>query len=200
MPEIDGLTATAMIREKEKRTNGHVPIIAMTAHAMRGDQERCIEAGMDDYVPKPISAAALLDAIHRVVSMPDRGVAPESAADSSTADDIDELAAYLEAFNNDGAFFKEVVEMFISDYPPMLEAAKKAIEDRDADSLSRTAHSLKGMARNFQIEEAVMAARHLEESADQRQFETAREQCRRLTDTLTTFARRLTRMTARLQI
>ena len=200
MPEIDGLTATAMIREREKRTNGHVPIIAMTAHAMRGDQERCIEAGMDDYVPKPISAAALLDAIHRVVSMPDRGVAPESAADSSTADDIDELAAYLEAFNNDGAFFKEVVEMFISDYPPMLEAAKKAIEDRDADSLSRTAHSLKGMARNFQIDGAVTAARRLEALADQRQFETAREQCRRLTDTLTTFARRLTRMTARLQI
>jgi two-component system, sensor histidine kinase and response regulator len=200
MPEIDGLTATAMIREKEKRTKRHVPIIAMTAHAMKGDQERCIEAGMDDYVPKPISAAALLDAIHRVVPMPEGEVAPPNEADSSTADDIDELAAYLEAFNNDGAFFKEVVDMFIADYPPMLEAAKKAIDDRDADSLSRTAHSLKGMARNFQIDGAVTAARQLEALADQRQFETAREQCRRLTDELTTFECRLTRMTARLDV
>jgi two-component system sensor histidine kinase/response regulator len=67
MPEMDGLTATARIRELEKKMNRHVPIIAMTAHAMRGDRERCLEAGMDDYVSKPISSTILLETICRVV-------------------------------------------------------------------------------------------------------------------------------------
>jgi two-component system sensor histidine kinase/response regulator len=77
MPEMDGLTATTRIREQEKQTNRHVPIIAMTAHAMRGDRERCIEAGMDDYVSKPISAATLLEAIYRVVPIPSREAQPQ---------------------------------------------------------------------------------------------------------------------------
>jgi two-component system sensor histidine kinase/response regulator len=72
MPEMDGLTATARIRELEKKTNRHVPIIAMTAHAMRGDRERCLEAGMDDYVSKPISSTILLEAIRRVVPKPEQ--------------------------------------------------------------------------------------------------------------------------------
>ena len=65
MPEIDGLEATAIIREREKRKGGHLPIVAMTAHAMKGDKERCLEAGMDDYVSKPIKPAELFAAIER---------------------------------------------------------------------------------------------------------------------------------------
>ncbi len=63
MPEMDGFEATAAIREKEKRTGEHMPIIAMTAHAMTGDRERCIAAGMDSYITKPISASALLNLV-----------------------------------------------------------------------------------------------------------------------------------------
>ncbi len=65
MPEMDGLEATGLIREKEKRKGGHVPIVAMTAHAMKGDRERCLEAGMDDYVSKPINPGELFAAIER---------------------------------------------------------------------------------------------------------------------------------------
>ena len=197
MPEMDGLTATARIRELEKHTSRHVPIIAMTAHAMRGDRERCIEAGMDDYVSKPISSSTLLEAICRVVPLSLREAGSASAAEPlESADDAGELAALLEAFNNDGAFFKDVADMFIADYPPMVETVNKAIAEEDGALLSRTAHALKGMARNFQVDGAADAARQLELLADQEQFETAQDLSRRLADELAKFERRLKQMVA----
>lgn len=199
MPQMDGLTATARIRDLEKKTGRHVPIIAMTAHAMRGDRERCLEAGMDDYVSKPISSTTLLEAIRRVVPESDRDPEAAEAADPSAAtDDTGEMAALLEAFNHDGEFFKDVAEMFIADYPPMVETVEKAITDEDGALLSRTAHALKGMARNFQIDGAAAAARQLEKLADQGQFETARQLCARMVDELAGFERRLKQMVARL--
>jgi len=198
MPEMDGLTATTRIREQEKQTHRKVPIIAMTAHAMRGDRERCIEAGMDDYVSKPISASTLLEAIYRVVPIPSREAGSASSVEPlESVDGAGELAALLEAFNNDGTFFIDVADMFITDYPPMVETLKKAIADEDGALLSRTAHSLKGMARNFQVDGAADAARQLELVADQGRFETARDLSRRLSDELAGFEQRLRRMVAR---
>ena len=198
MPEMDGLTATVRIRKQEKKTNRRVPILAMTAHAMRGDRERCMEAGMDDYVSKPISSTTLLEAIYRVVPISDKDRGSSAAGDpSALADDAGEMAALLEAFNNDGAFFKDVADMFICDYPPMVETVKKAIADKDGALLSRTAHALKGMALNFQVDGAADVARRLEQLADQEQFETARHLCRTLADELAAFERRLKQMVAR---
>jgi CheY-like chemotaxis protein len=68
MPEMDGLEATAVIREQERQRGGHLPIIALTAHAMKGDQERCLATGMDDYISKPINAQTLSAAISRVLN------------------------------------------------------------------------------------------------------------------------------------
>jgi PAS domain S-box-containing protein len=199
MPEMDGLTASARIREQEKQTRRHVPIIAMTAHAMRGDRERCLEAGMDDYVSKPISPTTLREAISRVVSLPDRDPGSTAAVQPSPAvDDAGELAVLLEAFNHDGAFFRDVADLFITDYPPMVETVKKAIAEEDGALLSRTAHALKGMARNFQIDGAADAALQLEQMAERGQFEMARHLCRRLADELAVFAGRLKRMVASL--
>jgi len=198
MPEMDGLTATTMIREQEKQTHRHMPIIAMTAHAMRGDRERCIEAGMDDYVSKPISSSTLLEAIYRVAPLSARDAGSASAAEpSESVDDTDELTALLEAFNNDGAFFKDVADMFISDYPPMVATVKKAIADEDSALLSRTAHALKGIARNFQVDGAADAAQQLELLAEQGQFETAQDLSRDLADELAGFEKRLKQMVAR---
>jgi CheY-like chemotaxis protein len=67
MPHLDGLEATAAIRAQEQGTGRHLPIVAMTAHAMKGDRERCLDAGMDDYIAKPIQPAELMAAISRVV-------------------------------------------------------------------------------------------------------------------------------------
>jgi PAS domain S-box-containing protein len=199
MPQMDGLTATGRIRDQEKKTGRHVPIIAMTAHAMRGDRERCLEAGMDDYVSKPISSSTLLEAICRVVPASDRDPeTAEAAAPSAADDDAGEMAALLEAFNHDGEFFKDVAEMFIADYPPMVETVEKAIADEDGALLGRTAHALKGMARNFQIDGAADAARQLEMLADQDQFETAGHLFTRMVEELAGFERRLKQMVARL--
>jgi two-component system, sensor histidine kinase and response regulator len=70
MPVLGGLEATVLIREREKQTGGHVPIIAMTAHALKGDRERCLEAGMDDYVAKPVRGVDLFEAISRQTTHP----------------------------------------------------------------------------------------------------------------------------------
>ena len=70
MPEMGGFEATAMIREKEQRTGRHIPIIAMTAHAMAGDRERCLAAGMDDYLSKPVAASTLLELVSRYGAKP----------------------------------------------------------------------------------------------------------------------------------
>src|SRR5206468_8309808 len=78
MPELDGLSATVLIRQAERRTGGHVPIVAMTAHAMAGDRERCIAAGMDDYVTKPLHPSELVDAVERGASP---GRAPSDSRD-----------------------------------------------------------------------------------------------------------------------
>jgi CheY-like chemotaxis protein len=73
MPEMDGIEATVAIREKERQTGQHIPIIAMTAHAMKGDQERFLQAGMDDYIPKPVNIKRLFEVVQRLVPRAENG-------------------------------------------------------------------------------------------------------------------------------
>jgi two-component system sensor histidine kinase/response regulator len=90
MPGMDGFEATAAIREKEKLTGGHVPIIAMTAHALKGDQERCLAAGMDGYVSKPIRTTELFSTIESLLASKDSAAANEVAGLSDPADPLRE--------------------------------------------------------------------------------------------------------------
>ncbi len=161
MPEMDGFEATMEIREREKQTRRHVPIIAMTAHAMKGDREVCLEAGMDEYVSKPISQDALLKTIRALVpGGPQATQGPVAGEEAPPAPDKEAL---LRAFDNDLGFFKEVVDMFVSDYPKMMSDISKAIDTGDAATLRRTAHALKGMLGNFHAETAAQKAYRLEE-------------------------------------
>ncbi|MBU0987090.1 MAG: response regulator [Proteobacteria bacterium] len=168
MPEMDGFDATVEIRKLENRTGRRTPIIAMTAHVMKGDRERCLESGMDDYISKPINSDTLFKTIQALV--------PRETIDTpnvETSDDVPaafDKEALLNAFDHDWDFFKEAVDMFVSDYPQMLKALKDALETENADNLRRTAHALKGMVGNFQGYAAAKAALKLEEMGRQEQF------------------------------
>ena len=177
MPEMDGFEATQAIRRKEAKGGGHIPIIAMTAHAMKGDRERCISAGMDDYVSKPISVEMLLEAIQKLLDMKEGPLieaekTPEAVDGGEKPPPFDK-DALLNAFDNDWEFLSETVDMLLEDYPPMLGEIRNAITGREASVLRRTAHALKGMVGNFQAKTAAEAARILEEKGKNGDFEDA---------------------------
>jgi len=186
MPEMDGFEATEKIRDMESTTEKHVPIIAMTAHAMKGDRERCLEAGMDDYVPKPISSETLFNTINALVdqhqgsdtvSTPEK---PQTATDTPLFD----RETLLKAFDDDWELFMEVVDMFVTDYPQMMTDIKQAIDQQDSSKLERTAHALKGMLGNFQVEASVEKAFTLEKLGRGETFENAETTYDALTDEL----------------
>jgi two-component system sensor histidine kinase/response regulator len=175
MPEMDGLEATAAIRELEKQTGGHIPIIALTAHAMKGDRELCLATGMDEYVSKPISPDTLHNAIHTLSSSKPHGT-PNYETDESIFPSIDKQE-FLKAFEHDRNFLKEIVDMFVSDYPAMIVSIREALKTRDASTLQRTAHSLKGMLRNFQAEAEAQKALNLEEMGRKGEFKNGDQVC-----------------------
>jgi CheY-like chemotaxis protein/HPt (histidine-containing phosphotransfer) domain-containing protein len=156
MPEMDGLQAARAIRSLEDARGGRTPIIAMTAHAIHGDRERCLESGMDDYLPKPIDADALRQMIDRLIE-PSAEVVPPPGKDP------DPVPEMLRGFDNDWGFFKEVVGVFCADYPDQLAALRRAAESSDAPAFMRAAHSLKGMLRNFRSEPSAAKAQALEQ-------------------------------------
>jgi signal transduction histidine kinase/HPt (histidine-containing phosphotransfer) domain-containing protein len=137
MPGIDGLEATAAIRAQEQARGTHIPIIALTAHAMKGDQERCLAAGMDDYVAKPITANDLSSAIARRLG---HCAGPELPAAAPPVD----MVAALRAVDGDPALLRELVHLFLQDYPSHMTAIQEALRRGDADPVIRTAHHLKG--------------------------------------------------------
>ncbi|MGW8303491.1 MAG: response regulator, partial [Desulfobacterales bacterium] len=177
MPEMDGFEATRQIRKREAASgsDGHMPIIAMTAYATEGDRERCLEAGMDDYVSKPISASKLFKAIAALVPPAPEEDAPGSedpAADGkqSVALNADGL---IRSFENDQDLFQELVEIFLNDSPQMLNTLRESLKSTDAKTFKRTAHSLKGMLRNFQAESAAETAFELEQIGEQGKLDDA---------------------------
>jgi DNA-binding response OmpR family regulator len=177
MPEMDGFEATREIRKREagSGSHGHMPIIAMTAYATGGDRERCLEAGMDDYVSKPISASKLFQAIEALVPP-----APEEKASASAGTPADgqkpvslNADGLIRAFENDQHLFQELVEIFLSDSPQMLNTLRDSLKSTDAKTFKRTAHSLKGMLRNFQAESAAETAFELEQIGEQGKLDDA---------------------------
>jgi len=148
MPEMDGLEATEAIRAREKRTGDHVPVIAMTAHALKGDRERCLEAGMDDYVSKPIHAAQLLDTMERVLGAHPRAPAlpPGPPPSEPVALDWDHA---LRALEGDEGLLAIVVSTAQEEIPRLMAALGKAVAGGDAAATRLAAHTLQGAIRHF---------------------------------------------------
>ena len=173
MPDMDGFDATAAIRKKEQATGAHIPIIAMTAHAMKGDRERCLKAGMDAYISKPVSSKSLVEAIDRLAS---RSILPTVKVDAAARDDIGlNREKILARVDGDYDLFQELVDLFLADLPQRLDAIRTAVHSNDSTSLERSAHSLKGAVGNFGRTPAHRAAEQLEEIARSQKLSQAPE-------------------------
>jgi CheY-like chemotaxis protein len=147
MPEMSGLEATEAIRARERETGGHVPIVALTAHAMAGDRERCLKAGMDAYLSKPIRPDELLDTLD-TVSGRIVGSRPAAAGADKPGEELD-APALLANFNGNATLLGEVIDTFLEDCPRMLEGIHDAARARDPARLQAAAHKLKGAAGLF---------------------------------------------------
>jgi PAS domain S-box-containing protein len=142
MPEMGGFEATRAIRTTERPGAARVPIIALTAHALQGDRERCLEAGMDDYLAKPIDVNELIAAVEGHAGQV-RRPHPDQAAGGEAEVIFDEEAA-LGHTGGDRKLLKEIIAMFRVDYPASVRRIKRAITRRDGEALRMTAHALKG--------------------------------------------------------
>ena len=172
MPEMDGFETTAAIRAAENPEGEHVPIVAMTAHAMKGDRERCLCAGMDAYVSKPLNVTELFQAIDTLVAKyPVDRTRPGPGGVSEEADEgaeIDPRAAVfdrreaLDRLDGDLEIVQEVVRIFLDELPAMLAAIADSVSARDPLKLERAAHSLKGSAGSLAARRAFAAALRLE--------------------------------------
>jgi signal transduction histidine kinase/DNA-binding response OmpR family regulator len=161
MPLMNGFEATAALRQAEQHTGRHLQIIAMTAHAMKGDHERCLAAGMDGYISKPIDAAQLFDLIEGADSQ--AATPPPTPAPRSQADLVWDHAAALARVGGDDGLLRETTELLLAELPRLLGTVHSAVGQADAGGLERAAHKLKGSISIFEARSAVAAARRLEE-------------------------------------
>ncbi len=151
MPEMDGFEATRRIRSgKTKVKSPDLPIIAMTAHAMKGDRERCITAGMDDYVAKPVHRDELQQAISRCLSVNSAAEKVEKqVAEKKIDKDVSlDPAALLHRVEGDEEIYREILEIYLEDTPEQIKKLKQYIAENDPDHVRNQAHTLKGASAN----------------------------------------------------
>jgi two-component system, sensor histidine kinase and response regulator len=160
MPVMNGLEATTHIRARERGGLARLPIVAMTAHAMRGDRERCLEAGMDAYLVKPIQADEMIAAIESFSSGGD--VAVEAPAKERAGAARGARAALLDHLQGDRELAAELAAIFLDDWPAMAAKVEQALAQGDAEDLRMAAHTLKGAVGNFGAAAAAGAALRLE--------------------------------------
>jgi CheY-like chemotaxis protein/HPt (histidine-containing phosphotransfer) domain-containing protein len=185
MPLMDGLEATGHIRRKEadQQNARRVPIIAMTAHAMKGDKERCLEAGMDGYVSKPVDPLELFEAIERHtlnsdlkkgvdrdVKKPLQDFGPAYPAKERLHLDMDKL---MTTFSGDRNFLKESILLFTQEAPQKIMDIKESLESRNLEKSSELIHAFKGAIGYFDQAGALGAVRSLERSAKDGDIENA---------------------------
>jgi CheY-like chemotaxis protein len=173
MPEMDGFEATALIRRQETATGKHVPILAMTAYALKGDRERCLAAGMDGYLSKPIRVGEFLGAVEAavassVVLTPD----PKGAEPATPVNDWSEALAGV---GGDRNLLRELAGVFLTEYPKWLAQIRSALAAGNSREVHLAAHTLKGTLSTFGAKAGQEAAFRLEMMGRQDNLTSARE-------------------------
>ncbi len=183
MPIVDGLQATEAIREQERAVSCRpTTILAMTAHNLRGDRERCLRAGMNGYLAKPLDLAELLDLVESAGDAPRLEANPTqplnakmqldmNATDRPSEPPVADLPTALARLRDDKDLLCDMIGFFVEDSPQLRKTLRKSYQQSDLPTLHRTAHSLKGLAANFDAHPTVAAARDLEEAAKQSDVE-----------------------------
>ena len=176
MPEMDGYEATAEIRRRED-SDRHTPIIAMTAHAMKGDREKCIEAGMDDYITKPVKVDLLEQALNRQLF--ERTVLPtvtQSLADQASLPPVD-LADLRSTYRDNPSEIRELVELYLVQAVEYLEQLEAAVKDQISESVEQLAHAYRGASLNFGMHPIAGTLHALERMGHDHQLEGAQAHC-----------------------
>ena len=176
MPEMDGVEATAQIRKREQQTGAHLPIIAMTAHTVKGDRERFLQQGMDGYVPKPVSSRQLRAEL-------DRFSGSAAAFDSAISGGTPEVESFESRWNpqealtrlgGDENLVQDVLCIFLDQSPGLFAGLRQGVLAGDSAMVEKTAHSLKGELSYLGVPSLVENMRALEQHGRNTQMEAAR--------------------------
>lgn len=162
MPEMDGFEATAAIRAEEQGSGRHLPIVALTAHALKGDRERCLAAGMDAYLSKPVQPRMLAQVLQEItVGAPPTHAQQAKSNQPMVLDERDLLARVA----GDRKLLREMASIFLAESPAMLSRVREAVGRGDPEQVRKAAHAFKGAAANLSARRAVEAALELENLA-----------------------------------
>jgi signal transduction histidine kinase/HPt (histidine-containing phosphotransfer) domain-containing protein len=165
MPEMDGFEATELIRDREKANGQHIPIVAMTAHAMTGDRERCLAAGMDSYISKPIRGEQLFTVIQNLAHRSQdkkKESSPSSKHVEAFAENVFDLSKVMNVVGGDTELFEEVANLFLENAADKIANLREGVVRGDASSVAKAAHTLKGSTGYFGAKRAFDAVHRLE--------------------------------------
>lgn len=175
MPVLDGLEATRRIRELENETGTHIPIIAMTAHALVGDRDRCLAAGMDDYISKPIRIGQTLAVIARATGTTSAVTTIEPASISLPSNPIVDWDQAFDTVGGDESLLRELVQVFVDEADLMLNEIQLAVDSKNTKDLRRAAHAVRGALQHLGAGFAAETAKQLELLGESQQIQGAAE-------------------------
>ncbi len=166
MPEMNGIEATKAIRASDRSLfDPQIPVIAMTAYAMKGDREMCLNAGMNDYISKPLDIESLIKIIKKYVSK-DSGpdVSPKTPTHAPNRTGAVDYISAIEAIGGNETLYRRIVHIYSDDIPGQLEKLKEAVNKGDFEIVRRQSHSIKGASANIRAEQVRVAALQLEKA------------------------------------